>query len=71
MEANSVSIDQPVSLSFLQPAVFTVPVQRSDMSEDLVAPVPVMASARRISVHAEMRSGIVNKSCTNRIHTTG
>lgn len=46
MEANSVSIDQPVSLSSLQPAVFTVPVQRSDMSEDLVAPVPVNLSPR-------------------------
>lgn len=56
MEANSVSIDQPVSLSSLQPSVFTVPVQRSDMSEDLVAPVPVLASAGRISVHTEMRS---------------
>lgn len=71
MEANSVSIDQPVSLSSLQPAVFTVPVQRSDMSEDLVAPVPVLASAGRISVHAAMRSGVVNKSCANQIHTAG
>lgn len=32
MEVNAVSIDQPVSLSSLQPAVFTVPVQKSDMS---------------------------------------
>lgn len=71
MGANSVSIDQPVSLSSLQPAVFTVPVQRSDTSEDLVALVPLLASAGRISVHAEMRSGVVNKSCTNRIHTAG
>lgn len=32
MEVNAVSIDQPESLSSLQPAVFTVSVQRSDMS---------------------------------------
>lgn len=50
MEANAVSIDQPVSLFSLQPAVFTVPVQRSDMSKDLVAWVPILASAGGISV---------------------
>lgn len=50
MGANAVSIDQPVPLSSLQSAVFTVPVQRSDMSGDLVASVPTLASARRDSV---------------------
>lgn len=45
MEANAVSIDQLVSLSSLQPAVFTVTVQRSDMSKDLVAWGLILASA--------------------------
>lgn len=56
MEANSVSIDQLASLSSLQPAVFTVTVQRSDMSKDLVAWGPILASAGRISVDKKRKA---------------
>lgn len=55
MEANAVSIDQPVSLSSLRPAVFTVPVQRSDMSQELLACAPTLTSSGRISVDREAR----------------
>lgn len=64
MEANAVSIDQPVSPSSLQPAVFTVPVQRSDMSYDLVAWAPVLASAGRISADERRESVAVNTGCS-------
>lgn len=56
MEANAVSIDQLVSLSSLQPAVFTVTVQRFDMSKDLVAWEPILASAGRISVDEKRKA---------------
>lgn len=56
MEANAVSIDQLVSLSSLQPAVFTVTVQRSDMSKDLVAWEPILAFAGRISVDEKRKA---------------
>lgn len=47
MEANAVSIDQPVSLSSLHP-VFIVTVRRSDVSLDLVASTHILVSPGNI-----------------------
>lgn len=64
MEANAVSIDQPASSFSLQPVVFTVPAQRSDMSQDLVTRAPILASAGRTSVAGPSQSVAVNTGCS-------
>lgn len=64
MEANAVSIDQPASRFSLQPVVFTVPAQRSDMSQDLVAWAPILASVGRTSVAGQSQSVAVNTGCS-------